>query len=133
MSAVSSYLLISSRLLSIHLRLGRPLLLFPGTTMSIIVLDKLSPFLHNPPFFSSHAHPHLIFFFLQCFPHFWSPRILSYIILSSVVTLHIYHGITLEMPPDVIQPPPLRSSSPSFPLRLHHHHSLARILLYSSQ
>ena len=42
MSAVSSYLLISSRLLSIHLRLGRPLLLFPGTTMSIIVLDKLS-------------------------------------------------------------------------------------------
>ena len=42
MSAVSSYLLISSRLLSIHLRLGRPLLLFPGTTMSIIFLDKLS-------------------------------------------------------------------------------------------
>ena len=42
MSAVSSYLLISSRLLSIHIRLGRPLLLFPGTTMSIIFLDKLS-------------------------------------------------------------------------------------------
>ena len=42
MLAVSSYLLISSRLLSIHLRLGRPLLLFPGTTMSIIFLDKLS-------------------------------------------------------------------------------------------
>ena len=42
MSAVSSYSLISSRLLSIHLRLGRPLLLFPGTTMSIIFLDKLS-------------------------------------------------------------------------------------------
>ena len=42
MSAVSSYLFISSRLLSIHLRLGRPLLLFRGTTMSIIVLDKLS-------------------------------------------------------------------------------------------
>ena len=35
-------LLISSRLLSIHLRLGRPLLLFPGTTMSIIFLDTLS-------------------------------------------------------------------------------------------
>ena len=35
--------LISSRLLSIHLRLGRPLLLFPGTTyMSIIFIDKLS-------------------------------------------------------------------------------------------
>ena len=29
MSAVSSYLIISYRLLSIHLRLGRPLLLFP--------------------------------------------------------------------------------------------------------
>ena len=42
MSAVSSYLLIYSRLLSIHLRLRRPLLLFPGTTMSIILLDKLS-------------------------------------------------------------------------------------------
>ena len=42
MSAVSSYLLISSRLLSIHLRLSRPLLFFPGTTMSIIFLDKLS-------------------------------------------------------------------------------------------
>ena len=42
MSAVSSYLLISSRLLSIHLRLGRPLLLFPGTTMSIIFLDMWS-------------------------------------------------------------------------------------------
>ena len=42
MSAVSSYLFISSRLLSIHLRLGCPLLLFPGTTMSIIFLDKLS-------------------------------------------------------------------------------------------
>ena len=42
MSAVSSYLLISSRLLSIHLRLGRALRLFPGTTMSIIFLDKLS-------------------------------------------------------------------------------------------
>ena len=42
MSAVSSYLFISSRLLSIHLRLGRPLLLFPGTTMSIIFLERLS-------------------------------------------------------------------------------------------
>ena len=42
MSAVSSYLLISSRLLSIHLRLGRSLLLFPGTTMSTLFLDKLS-------------------------------------------------------------------------------------------
>ena len=41
-AAVSLYFLISSRLLSIHLRLGRPLLLFPGTTMSIIFLDMLS-------------------------------------------------------------------------------------------
>ena len=32
---------ISSRVLSIHLRLGRPLLLFPGTTMSIIFLERL--------------------------------------------------------------------------------------------
>ena len=42
MSAVSSYLVISSRLLSVHLSLGRSLLLFPGTTMSIIFLDRLS-------------------------------------------------------------------------------------------
>ena len=42
MSAVSSYLVISSRLLSVHLSLGRPLLLFPGTIMSIIFLDRLS-------------------------------------------------------------------------------------------
>ena len=42
MSAVSSYLVISSRLLSVHLSLGRPLLLFPGTTMSIIYIDRLS-------------------------------------------------------------------------------------------
>ena len=42
MSALSSYLVISSRLLSVHLNLGRPLLLFPGTTTSIIFLDKLS-------------------------------------------------------------------------------------------
>ena len=42
MSAVSSYLVISSQLLSVHLSLGRPLLLFPGTNMSIIFLDRLS-------------------------------------------------------------------------------------------
>ena len=42
MSAVSLYLLISSRLLSLHLRLGRPLVLFPGTIMSILFLERLS-------------------------------------------------------------------------------------------
>ena len=42
MSVVSSYLVICSRLLSVHLSLGRPLLLFPGTTMSTIFLDRLS-------------------------------------------------------------------------------------------
>ena len=31
-----------AHILSIHLRVGRPLLLFPGATMSIIFLDKLS-------------------------------------------------------------------------------------------
>ena len=30
-----------------------------------------------------------------------------------------------QVVPDVIQPPPLLSSSPSFPRYLHHHHSLA--------
>ena len=35
-------LFISSRVLSIHLCLGCPLLLFPGTTMSIIFLERLS-------------------------------------------------------------------------------------------
>ena len=42
MSVPSSYLVISSRLLSVHLNLVRPLLLFPGTTMPIIFLDMLS-------------------------------------------------------------------------------------------
>ena len=42
MSSVSLYFFISSLVLSIHLRLGRPLLLFPGTTMSIIFLERLS-------------------------------------------------------------------------------------------
>ena len=37
-----SNIVISSRLLSIHLSLGRLLLLFPGTTMSIVFLDRLS-------------------------------------------------------------------------------------------
>ena len=41
MSAVSSYLVISSRLLSVHLRLGRPFLLLPGSTISIIFLQRL--------------------------------------------------------------------------------------------
>ena len=34
---------------------------------------------------------------------------------------------------DVIQPPPVRSTSPSFPLHLHRHHSLAHIFFLSSQ
>ena len=38
MSAVCSYVFISSRFLSIHIRLGRLLLLFPGTIVSIIFL-----------------------------------------------------------------------------------------------
>ena len=42
MSAVSSYLVISSRLLSIHRRLGHSLLFFLGTAMSIIFLDRLA-------------------------------------------------------------------------------------------
>ena len=42
MFPVSSYVFISSRLLSIHLRLGRPVLLFPGTTMSLIFLERLT-------------------------------------------------------------------------------------------
>ena len=35
--------------------------------------------------------------------------------------------------PDVVQPPPLRSSSPSFRQHLHHHHSLPYIFLFFSQ
>ena len=35
--------------------------------------------------------------------------------------------------PDVFQPPQLRSSSPSFPRHLHHHHSLAYVFFLSSQ
>ena len=50
MFAFSSYLFISSRLLSIHLRLGRPLLHFRGTTMSIIFLERLSSLLLICPY-----------------------------------------------------------------------------------
>ena len=35
--------------------------------------------------------------------------------------------------PDVIHPPPLRSSSPSFPRHLHDHHSFAHIFFFASQ
>ena len=45
---VSSYLVISSQLLSVHLSLGRPLLLLAGTTMPIIFLDTLSSSLPLP-------------------------------------------------------------------------------------
>ena len=38
-----------------------------------------------------------------------------------------------QVVPEVIEPPPLRSSSPSFPRRLHHHHSLANVFVFSSQ
>ena len=42
MSAVSSYLIIASRLLSIHLRLGRPLFLFPVRPCPSFCRDRLS-------------------------------------------------------------------------------------------
>ena len=38
-----------------------------------------------------------------------------------------------QVVPDVIQPPPLWSSSPSFPRYLHHHHSPAYVFFFSSQ
>ena len=38
-----------------------------------------------------------------------------------------------QVVPDAIQPPPLWSSSPSFPRHLHRHHSLAYVFVFSSQ
>ena len=38
-----------------------------------------------------------------------------------------------QVVPDAIQPPPLWSSSPSFPRHLHHHHCLAYVFVFSSQ
>ena len=38
-----------------------------------------------------------------------------------------------QVVPDVIQHPPLRSSSPSLPRHLHHHHPLVHTLFFSSQ
>ena len=38
-----------------------------------------------------------------------------------------------QVVPDVVQPPPLRSSSPSFPRHLHRHHSLDYVFFLSSQ
>ena len=41
MLAVFPYCFISSRVFSIHFRLGRPILLFPGTATSIMFLERL--------------------------------------------------------------------------------------------
>ena len=73
MSAVSSYLVISSRLLSIHLSLGRPLLLFSGTTMSFIFL------LGCLLLFSWHVRTNVIFFVsgMLTFGTLWHPLVLS--------------------------------------------------------
>ena len=38
-----------------------------------------------------------------------------------------------QVVPDAIQPPPLWSSSPSFPRHLHHHHSLPYAFVFSSR
>ena len=38
-----------------------------------------------------------------------------------------------QVVPDAIQPPPLWSSSPSFPRHLHRHHSLAYVFVFSSE
>ena len=38
-----------------------------------------------------------------------------------------------QVVPDAIRPPPLWSSSPSFPRHLHRHHSLAYVFVFSSQ
>ena len=74
MSAVSSYLVISSRLLSVHLNLGRPLHLFPGTTMSIIFLDRLSSSL----LFSWHVRTNSIVFVsgMLTFGTLWHPMMM---------------------------------------------------------
>ena len=72
--------------------------------------------------------------------------ILLYLLLLHRFTLLCGVGVSYEMPLglpcqfslrqvvfDVIQPPLLWSSSPSFPRHLHHHHSLAHIFVFSSQ
>ena len=71
---------ISSRVLSIHIRLGRPLILFPGTTMSIIFIERLSsslllmcPYqfnifcLRNVDIWHTLAHSCMIWFLTVCY------------------------------------------------------------------
>ena len=53
--------------------------------------------------------------------------------LNSVLRFLPWQFSLRQSIPDVIQPPPLWSSSPSFPRHLHPHHSLAYVFVFPSQ
>ena len=80
-------------MLSNHLRFGLPLLLFPGTSIAITLLPTYSSSLLNtcPYYFNL-----LSCTFLNISPTFVVPLILSFLILSSLVTPLIHHNILIS-------------------------------------
>ena len=79
-------------MLSNHLRFGLPLLLFPGTSIPITLLPTYSSLLNTCPY-----HFNLLSCtFLDIAPTFVVPLILSFLILSSLVTPLIHLNILIS-------------------------------------
>ena len=68
------------------------------------------------------------FFCILSYLYVW-----SMVRISPVLRFLPWQSSLRQVVPDVIQPSPLPSSSPSFPRHLHHHHSLAYVFHFSSQ
>ena len=80
-------------MLSNHLRFGLPLLLFPGTSVAITLLPTYSSSLLN----TCPYHFNLLSCtFLDIYPTFVVPLILSFLILSSLVTPLIHLNILIS-------------------------------------
>ena len=80
-------------MLSNHLRYGLPLLLFPGTSIATTLLPTYSSSLLN----TCPYHFNLLSCtFLDISPTFGVPLILSFLVLSSLVTPLIHHNILMS-------------------------------------
>ena len=106
-------------------------------------------FYFGDPVFSNQWCPRTLFFYAlartlvvvvnsSSFPHLFPLSCgvdVSYETPPSSSVLSILPGqfSLVQVVPDAIQPPPLWSSSPSFPRHLHRHHSLAYVFVFSSQ
>ena len=85
-----SFLMLSNYM---YLRFGLPLLLFPGTSIAITLLPTCSSSLLNT---CSYHFNLLSCTFLDISPTFVVPIILSFLILSSMVTQLIHHYILIS-------------------------------------